>query len=193
MKKLCCLILAVMTAASCAVLVSCGDSADTDAAGLVAEKVLADIPADVLLDAAVAAYSADELPNVKYYRSSVTDEDAEGYLDPDFAGQFFLNDFGADIPVFKNLSEYAMCVPQSKKAFEMIVFKLGDESDKEEAKKLLETRFSLKDSGDFGTYVPEEEEMLKNMQIIEKGKYLFMLCTTDNSKAIAAFESLLNG
>ena len=158
-----------------------------------ADAVFADVSADALLDAAMAVFTEDELPKVKYYRSSVTDEGADEYLDPDYAGQFFMNEFGADMPAFKSLAEYAICSPHSKKAFEMIVFKLGESTDAAEAKKLLETRFSLKDNGDFGTYAPEEEAMLKNMQIIEKGNYLFMLCTPDNAKAIAAFEAVLNG
>ena len=191
-----CLAAAVVLAAA-AVLVSCGeespDAPDAEKGGSDGSESYADVSADAVLDAAVAAFSEDELPKVKYYRSSVTDPDSDEYLDPDFAGQFFLNEFGAEMPAFTSLSEYAICAPASKKAFEMIVFKLGEASDAAEAKKLMETRFSLKNSGDFGTYVPEEEEMMKNMQIIEKGSFICLLCTSDNARAISAIDAVLGG
>ena len=179
----------------CAMSSACGGSDDAQPApgSPSGDAAVADVAADALLDAALAEYSDEEKPSKSNYYRSGAAEDAEGYLDPDYAGLLFLDEFGADTGVFTRLDSYAMFVPTGKDAFEIDVLKLSDESDADEAEALLKSRFDRKDNGEVQTYNPEQLPILEGVQYYRKGKYVIMICTPDNAKAVAAIENLLNG
>lgn len=192
MKKNALLLAAALIAVCLASLSACGDNGAASAAADGPAAIIADVSADAVLDAAIAAYSADEIPPVKYYRSTAA-EDSDEYLDPDYAGLLIYNEFGADTGVFTRLEGYAMCVPQGKNAFEIDVLKLADEADAAEALALLQERFNRKNNGEIETYVPEELPILDGVQYYAKGRYVIMICTSDNAKAVSAVEALING
>ncbi|NLB15445.1 MAG: DUF4358 domain-containing protein [Clostridiales bacterium] len=196
MRKTLIIMSLILAALQLLLFTSCGSKTTDDVQGDEAvtgssETAVAEVAADILLDTAVAAYSADEIPNVKYYRSSISDSEADGYLDVDQAGQLLKGEYGVDFPEFNTLEEFAMIVPSGKNAFEIDILKVKDENDIETAMQILKDRLSLKDNGEIETYVPEEKPIIDGAEFYQKGRYVALICTADNSKAKAALDSLL--
>ncbi|NLZ37894.1 MAG: DUF4358 domain-containing protein [Clostridiales bacterium] len=189
-------IMSLILAALLILITSCGSKTTDDVQGNEAvtessETAVADVATDVLLDAAISAYSEDEIPNVKYYRSSIEDAEADGYLDIDQAGQLFRGEYGVDFPEFNTLEEFSIIVPSGKNAFEIDILKVKNENDVEAALQILKDRLSQKDNGEIETYVPEEKPIIDGAEFYQKGKYIALICTADNSKAKATLDSLL--
>ena len=184
----------LLSLSGCSSTNSASESSDGVSAKLSeSQSAVSDVPTDELLASAVAAYPSDEIPTLKYYRSSQTDENADDYLDPGYAGVLFYDEYGCDMPALDALDSYSMAVPDGRKAFEIDIMKAADEADVENIKAMLTERLARKDNGDLGTYAPEETPLVDGAEIFNVGKYVILASTSDNSIAKTAIENALNG
>ncbi|MFA6947632.1 MAG: DUF4358 domain-containing protein [Eubacteriales bacterium] len=189
MKKLIVLLLCALTLLSSAACGSGGGAADTSAPEAKTSEV-ADAAVSDIVDACVAAYSADTLPTIQYYRSGAG-EDAEDYLDPGYAGVIFYDEYGADVTLLSSLDSYAMATPVGKRIFEIDIMKTKDAADNEAVLALYKERLDRKLQSDIVDYAPEEYPFLKSAEYYAVGNYVIFVSTTDNTVAKGVISDML--
>ena len=143
-----------------------------------------------IVDAAIAAYPAGDVPDMEYFFSGAG-EDSDNYLDPMVAG-FLINGLFAALPEFGYLYDFAFDTPVGRRVFEIDVLRVkkSEMQNLDIAKTLLETRLQtkMKMKGDVLVYVPGDAPLLDSAKVITVENYAILLATTDNSIA----ENIIN-
>ena len=164
-KKLCALMAALMLC--CTALASCGDSDSSAAAKSDKSTSAAQTEENVSYDVAAIA---DRLKNEITYKDGLNELDAAMYekiykIKPELytASKVYVGAGGAT-------------------AEELACFEAKDEAAAGEIKTCLETRIENQKKS-FENYNPEELDKLGSPVLVQKGKYVFMCLSDDNSKA----------
>ncbi len=180
MRKISILLVLVMIAQ---VLIGCGGSETT-----------AEPSTRELLDSAMALYTLKAGTEPALYYSDA-EEGSENFIDPGYLSNFFLGEFDADIPGFDLVEEFAMAANSSFIVFEIYCFKAKSAAAANEIKSLMQLRIDQKEKsrGEIMNYDAEQIAVLDGCEIVTRGKYVFLLATTDNSLATAKFDELLGG
>lgn len=144
-----------------------------------------------IADTIIAAYSGDEIPQMKNYLSGVT-EDSDYYLDPEKAGVILTGKYGA-VEAMDYAVDYAFYTPLGHYVFEIDVVRIDDINNKEAVVELLEQRLATKRNGDVNLYNPEEVPKLTDATVIDYANYVILLCTADNTKAVNTVNGVFGG
>ena len=144
-------------------------------------------------DAIMAKYVPEDLPasGMSYYDSEAGEE-SDNYLDPEMIGNYIYGNL-SPVDEMEYLENYAFCIPGGKNVFEVDVFKIKKDEEKniDAIKAVLETRLKKKDNGDVVLYAIDDLPLIKNAKVLTVGSYVILLATTDNDKAEAAINELL--
>lgn len=159
------------------------------AAGCKADRQTNSVSAVDLVTASVAAYKNSDVPDSLLFVSGAA-SDSVNYLDPDTAGLYFKGSYGADMSLLGTV-DYAIHMPNTKRVFEIDIFKVQSKSELAAAQKLLEERMVQKNNGDIQNYTPEEEPLLNAAEIYTTGNYAVLLATPDNTIARDIIENML--
>ena len=169
MKKILLFILAAFTVL---LLVSCQE-----------ESKETDITPKELVSSIVAEYEKkfDNIPGAKLY-TTVSEEDADGYMDPLLAGFTFSKD-GRDITELTLTDSFAIRIPEGKSAFEIHCYKVSNASDVSKLESLCNNRIEILKSSNIVLYDPSQDEVIKNAQVVTEGNFVFLISSADNSIA----------
>lgn len=91
------------------------------------------------------------------------------------------------INAFSSVSEYAIALPKKEGGAEIHVLKMRHSSDEEGLKALLRGRMDVLQAADVKGYLGDAyADCLGMARIYQKGRYLFLLATADNDRAMEA-------
>ncbi len=160
------------------------------------ETLRDDVPTGDILQAALEAVGARTYTDTY---SSLAPEDAPEYIDPDYAGQVLLEEYGAPLAAEGVITEYALCIPTGLYAFEVDVLHAADETVLDDVKAVLETRYNAKAARKSemihylsqDPYAVAETKAIEEMEIFTLGNYVILLATDNNTAAYNAITALL--
>lgn len=155
-----------------------------------------DVPTWDVLEAALEAVGRRDYADLY---SSLATEDADSYIDPDYAGQVMCGEYGAPLAEEGVIAEYALCIPEGLYAFEIDVMHVTDASHVEAVTQLLQTRYDLKAArkSEMIHYISQdphavaETKAIEDMEIFTLGNYVILLATDNNTAAHNAISALL--
>ncbi len=164
--------------------------------GCSGSKVRDDVPTWDVLQAALAAVGTRD-----YAESydSLAGADAPNHIDPDYAGQVLLEEYGAPLAEEGLITDYALCIPTGLYAFEIDVLHAADQAGVDAAAAVLGTRFEAKAAkkSEMIHYLSQdihavaEAKALEDMEIMYIGNYVILLATDNNTAAANAISVLL--
>jgi len=138
-----------------------------------------------LAEAIMALYAPEELPaaGMDYFYGGAK-PGGENYLEPEMVGNYIYGSLSV-VDEMEYLEDFAFCIPGGKNVFEVDVLKVkkGEETSLGAIRGILEARLARKDNGDVMLYVPEDAPLIKNAKVMEAGRYVILLATTDNQRA----------
>lgn len=145
-----------------------------------------------IADAVIAAYFADDMPEMNYYYSGAP-KNGENYIDPERIG-ILINKIPGIVEEFDYLEDFALYVPAGLSIFEISVLKIknGEEDKTDAVKAVLEKRMNRVDRGELMNYAPGEIPIFENMKVMTANNYAILLATPDNEKAEKIINGMLN-